>query len=62
MKNMKYSILLFQLTRQYDKTMFIGDFDLTINNKSLENFMSTFDLECLIKKSTCFQYFEIQLV
>ena len=35
--------------------MLIGDFNLTIYNKSLENFMSTFDLEYLIKKPTCFQ-------
>ena len=34
--------------------MLIGEFNLTINNKSIENFMTTFDLECLIKKSTCF--------
>ena len=32
------------------------DLTLTIVNKSLQNFMSTFDLECLIKKSTCFQF------
>ena len=35
--------------------MLIGDFNLTIDNKSHENFMSTFDLEYLIKKPTCFQ-------
>ena len=35
--------------------MLIGDFNLTINNKSLQNFMTTFDLECLIKKPTYFQ-------
>ena len=39
-----------QLTCQYDKTILIGDFNLTV-----ENFMNTFDLECLIKKPTCFQ-------
>ena len=43
------------MPRQYDKTVLIGDFNLTIDNKSLENFMITFDLECLIKKPTCFQ-------
>ena len=43
------------MSRQYDKTVLIGDFNLTIDNKSLENFMTTFDLECLIKKPTCFQ-------
>ena len=41
--------------RQYEKTMLIGDFNLTIDNKTFENFMSTFDLECLIKKPTRFQ-------
>ena len=35
--------------------MLIGDFNLMIDNKSLENFLSTFDPECLIKKPTCFQ-------
>ena len=35
--------------------MLIGDFNLTIDNKSHENFMTTVDLECLIKKPTCFQ-------
>ena len=43
------------LSRRYDKTVLIGDFNLTIDNKTLENFMTTFDLECLIKKPTCFQ-------
>ena len=59
-QNEKYFIdhlskTLGQLSCQYDKTMLIGDFNLTINNKSLENFMTTFDQECLIKKPTCFQ-------
>ena len=43
------------MTYHYDKTVFIGDFNLKIDNKSLENFMSTIDLECLIKKPFCFQ-------
>ena len=34
----------------------IGDFNLMIHNKSLENFMTTFNLESLIKKPTCFQF------
>ena len=60
-QNEKYFIdhlskTLGQFSCQYDKTMFIGDFNLSINNQSLENFMNTFDLECLIKKPTCFQY------
>ena len=50
-----FSKTLGQLTCQYDKTMLIGDFNLTIGNKRLENFLSTFDLECLIKNPTCFQ-------
>ena len=44
-----------QLSFQHGKTMLIGDFNLTINNKRLQNVMTTFDLECLIKKPTCFQ-------
>ena len=35
--------------------MLIGDFNLTVDNKNLEFFMNTFDLEYLIKKPTCFQ-------
>ena len=44
-----------QLTCQYDKTILIGDFNLIVENNNLENFINTFDLECLIKKPTCFQ-------
>ena len=49
-QNEKYFIdhlskTLGQLNCQYDKTMLIGDFNLTIDNKSLEHFTSTFDLE-----------------
>ena len=46
---------LSQLTCQYGKTIFVRDFNLTVENNNLENFMNTFDLECLIKKPTCFQ-------
>ena len=28
----------------------MGDFNLTVENKNLKSFMSTFDSECLIKK------------
>ena len=35
--------------------MLIGDFSLTVKNKNHEVFMNAFDLECLIKKPTCFQ-------
>ena len=44
-----------QLTCQYDKTILIGDFNLTVENNHLENFINAFDLECLMKKPTCFQ-------
>ena len=59
-QNEKYCIdhlskALCQLSGQYDKIVLIGDFNLTIDNKNLENFMTTFHLECLIKKPTCFQ-------
>ena len=59
-RNEKYflghlSKTLGQLTCQYDKTILIGDFNLTVENNNLENFMNTFNLECLIKKQTCFQ-------
>ena len=35
--------------------MLIGNFNMTIEKKSLDVFMNWFDLECLIKKPTCFQ-------
>ena len=59
-QNKKYFVdhlskTLGQLSCQYDTTVLIGDFNLKIDNKSLENCMPTFDLECLIKKPTCFQ-------
>ena len=44
-----------QLSCQYDKAILIGDFNLTVENNNLENFMNIFDVECLIKKPTCFQ-------
>ena len=44
-----------RLTYQYDKTILIGDFNFTAENNNLENFMKTFNLECLIKKPACFQ-------
>ena len=37
-------------TSIYDKIMLMGDFNLTVENKNLKVFMSTFDSECLIKK------------
>ena len=33
----------------------MGDFNLASEDKNLEVFMSTFDMECLINKPTCFQ-------
>ena len=35
--------------------MLIGHSNLTVENKNLEVFMNTFDLECLIEKPACFQ-------
>ena len=35
--------------------MLIGDFNMTIESKNLEVFMTWFGLECLIKKPTRFQ-------
>ena len=59
-QNKKYflnhlSKTLGQLTCQFDETILIGNFNLTTKNNNLENFKNTFDLECLIKKATCFQ-------
>ena len=49
------SIALTKMSCEYENVMLIGDFNLTAENKNLEVFMNTFDLECLIKKPTCFQ-------
>ena len=40
---------------EFENIMLVCDFNLTVENKYLEVFMNTFDLECLIKKPTCFQ-------
>ena len=40
---------------EYANVMLIEDFNLTFEKKNLEVFMNAFDLECLIKKPTCFQ-------
>ena len=52
-QNKKYFIeylskTLGQLSCQYDKTMSIGDFNLTVNNKRLQNVMTTFDYDSFI--------------
>ena len=49
------SLFLDELTCQFDNIILMGDFNLTVENKNLEVFMSTFDIECLIRKPTCFQ-------
>ena len=46
---------LTKMSSEYESVMLIGDFNLTIENKYLEVFMNTFDLEYLIKKPACFQ-------
>ena len=33
----------------------MGDFKLTVEDRNLKVFMSTFNMECLINKPTCFQ-------
>ena len=59
-ENEKYFIenlmkILNQQSCLYDRTVLIGDFNLTTQNKNLEILMNTFDLETLIKEPTCFQ-------
>ena len=49
------SLPLTKMSCEYENVMLIGDFNLTVENKNLEVFMNAFDLECLIKKPTCFQ-------
>ena len=40
---------------QFDNIMLMGNINLTVENKNLEVFMCTFDMECLIKTPTRFQ-------
>ena len=47
------SLALTKMSCEYENFMLIVDFNLTVFN--LEAFMNAFDLECLIKKPTCFQ-------
>ena len=49
------SLALTKMSCKYENVMFIGDFNLTVENNNLEVFINTFDLECFIKKPTCFQ-------
>ena len=49
------SNLLNRLACHYENIILIGDFNLTVENKTLETFMSTFNFDCLIQKPTCFQ-------
>ena len=49
------SLILNKLTCKFDNIILMGDFNLNVENKNLEVFMSIFDMECLIKKPICFQ-------
>ena len=49
------SFALTKIPREKENIMLIGHFNLATENKNLQVFMNTFDLECLIKKPTCFQ-------
>ena len=65
-KNEKYfldnlSHALTKMSCEYENVTLIGDFNITVENKNLEVFMNTFDLECLIKKPTCFQIHQYKL-
>ena len=40
---------------KYDNISFLGDFDLTIKNKHLEELLSLFNIKSLISSPTCFQ-------
>ena len=43
------SLILNKLNCQFDNIMLMGDFNLTVEKKNLEVFMSTFDMDFLIK-------------
>ena len=42
----RLSLILNKLTCQFEKIMLIGNFNLTVENKNLEVFINTFDIEC----------------
>ena len=46
---------LTEMSYEYENILLIGDFNLTVKNKTLKVFMNTFVLEWLTKKPTCFQ-------
>ena len=46
------SLVLTKMSCEYKNVLLIGDFNLTVENKNLEVFMNTLDLECLIKEPT----------
>ena len=48
------SLALTKISCKCENVTLIRDFNLTVENKNLKVFMNTFELECLIKKPTCF--------
>ena len=60
MKNISLTLLaLTKMSCEYENVLLIEDINLTVENKNLEVFMNTFDLECLIKKPTCNNVLEV---
>ena len=53
---------LSELTCQHDKPILIGDFNLTADNKNLEIFINTFNLECLINKPVWLQFKNVSCI
>lgn len=48
------SFILSKLTCQLNNIMLMEDFNLTVENANLEDFMNTCDMECFIINPTCF--------
>ena len=44
-----------EFATKYDNILLMGDFNLTIENKHLEELLSLFDIKSLISSPTCFQ-------
>ena len=42
------SLVIIRLTCRYQNFMLIGNFNMTIENRNLENFMNWFGVECFI--------------
>ena len=56
---LNYLNLVFnKYSKGYDNFIFMGDFDVAISDKAMEDFWSLNNLESLIKKLTCYKNYD----